>query len=107
MAGSSTNGIISGRLKTIGRPKITGSLILNRPGASDRRATCFADFCLEKMKIAISNEIVLPVPPTMPKVGTKMLLMMCGIGWPLAKASIFSLVLISRNGSSTTLLTTD
>ncbi|SSW78172.1 Uncharacterised protein [Klebsiella pneumoniae] len=57
--------------------------------------------------MAISSEIVLPVPPTMPNVGTKMLLMMCGMGWPLAKASMFSLVLISRNGSSTTLLTTD
>ena len=81
--------------------------MLNRPGASDRRATCFADFCLEKIKMAISSEIVLPVPPTMPNVGTKMLLMICGMGWPLAKASMFSLVLISRKGSSTTLLTTD
>ena len=81
--------------------------MLNKPGASDRRATCFADCWREKINIAISSEIVLPVPPTMPNVGTKMLLMMCGMGWPLAKASMFSLVLISRNGSSTTLLTTD
>ncbi len=47
MAGNRTNGIIKGRLSTIGRPKITGSLMLNRPGASDRRATCFAD-CLPR-----------------------------------------------------------
>ena len=80
MAGKSTKGIINGRLNTIGKPKMTGSLMLNRPGASDRRATCFADFWREKIKIAINREMVLPVPPTMPNVGTKMLFMMCGIG---------------------------
>ncbi|MNP48931.1 hypothetical protein D3C76_1430840 [compost metagenome] len=54
--------------------------MLNSPGASDSRATCLADFWREKMKMAISSEIVLPVPPIIPKVGTKILLMICGIG---------------------------
>ncbi len=46
--------------------------------------------------MAISSEMVLPVPPTMPKVGTKMLLMICGSAGQIGKGQHVLVVLINR-----------
>lgn len=51
-------------LKTIGYPKITGSLMLNSPGAMANLPNSLPDFCLENRKIAINKQIVDPVPPS-------------------------------------------
>ena len=59
------NGTKNIGFNTIGKPNITDSLMLNKPGAKDNLAISFWSACLLNMKIAIS---VLCIVAFLPKI---------------------------------------
>ena len=61
--GTLQNGIIIIGFKTIGIPKITGSLILNIAAGPDNLATVFNSGLFAPNQIETSNDNVAPVPP--------------------------------------------
>ncbi|MNP49840.1 hypothetical protein D3C76_1440540 [compost metagenome] len=48
---------------TIGKPKMTGSLTLNRPGPMANLLTCFNCLLFRKIRIVSTTASVIPVPP--------------------------------------------
>ena len=62
-SGVMIKGIARIGLSMIGMPKITGSLILNRPGPIDSLAISFISLRLVAIMTAISRPIVSPDPP--------------------------------------------
>ena len=60
--GATINGIPKIGFITIGVPKITGSLILNKPGKNDKRPRLFRYVDLENI-IKTTKESVVPAPP--------------------------------------------
>ena len=66
--GDKINGTIYIGFITNGKPKIIGSLILNKPGASDILQIWYcALFFLPTINVAIIKPKVAPEPPVLPK----------------------------------------
>ena len=74
-------------LRTIGRPKIIGSLMPKIPGATEIFARSLIRFELQNKSIAISRESVEPPPPKVAKKVSNSRLTMLGSAAPAANAA--------------------
>ena len=61
--GTSMNGMSMSGFMTIGRPKMTGSLMLKMPGTRASLPSCLMRFDLQNSSIAMMSESVEPAPP--------------------------------------------
>ncbi len=89
---------------TIGKPKMTGSFTLNKPGPIAKRPISFICLLFMTNAIRMTTINVIPEPPR-PTVNVSMkgFVMMCGKASPALKASRFSRAKVFQIGSITEL----
>ena len=99
--GVSTNGMINAGFNTIGVPKITGSLMLKKPGPIDTRPTPRSCALFATSITATRNANVAPDPPIYTYTSKKGFVKICGTSYadiPSLNNLIFFLTLVNKLG---------
>src|SRR5471030_615962 len=99
ISGVIMNGIAKIGLSMIGMPKITGSLMLKKPGPIDSLAISFISLRREAIITAISRQMVQPEPPILIYTSQNGIVMMFGTSWPCSNAVMLTMIAPNSSGS--------